>query len=125
MIFRVARHTNDLKPLISFYTNILGLEILGEFRNHDNYDGVFLGKQNLNWHLEFTKSLIPVDHKFDMDDILVFYPEQIIEYDNIIDRINNNGLKIVNHVTPYWRNNGVMIKDPDGYCIIISNQKLK
>lgn len=125
MIFRAARHTNDLKTLIDFYTRILGLEILGEFSDHDNYDGVFLGKQNLDWHLEFTKSLTPVNHKFDMDDILVFYPEQISEYDKILERVNYYGVKRVIPENPYWRNNGVMIKDPDGYCIVISKQKLK
>lgn len=125
MIFRAARHTNDLKPLIDFYTVILGLEILGSFKNHNNYDGVFLGKKNQNWHLEFTTSLTKVNHKFDMDDIFVFYPEQINEYDKILERITNNDIERVIPENPYWINNGVMIKDPDGYCIAISKQKLK
>lgn len=125
MIFRAARHTNDLKPLIEFYTRILGLEVLGSFKNHDNYDGVFLGKQDQNWHLEFTTSLSKVNHKFDVDDILVFYPEQIIEYDKVLERIALNGIEKVIPENPYWRNNGIMIKDPDGYCIVIGKQKIK
>jgi len=125
MIFRVARHTNDLKPLIEFYTSILGLEILGSFKNHDNYDGVFLGKQDQNWHLEFTTSLSKVNHKFDVDDILVFYPEQISEYDKVLERIAFYGIERVIPENPYWRNNGIMIKDPDGYCIVIGKQKIK
>jgi len=125
MIFRAARHTNDLKPLIEFYTSILGLEVLGSFKNHDNYDGVFLGKQDQNWHLEFTTSLSKVNHKFDVDDILVFYPEQIIEYDKVLERIALNGIEKVIPENPYWRNNGIMIKDPDGYSIVIGKQKIK
>ena len=123
MIFRAARHTNDLKPLIEFYTNIVGLDVLGSFEDHDNYDGVFLGKHGQNWHLEFTKSLTKANHKFDADDILVFYPEQAAEYDKILERINYYEIKIITPENPYWRNNGIMIKDPDGYCIVISNQK--
>ena len=45
MKLRVARHTDDLEPIIKFYTDILGLEIIGEFKDHSNYDGVFLGKE--------------------------------------------------------------------------------
>nr|WP_321357509.1 VOC family protein [uncultured Draconibacterium sp.] len=123
MIFRAARHTNDLKPLIEFYTNIVGLDVLGSFKDHDNYDGVFLGKHGQNWHLEFTKSLTKANHKFDADDILVFYTEQATEYDKILEKINFYGIEIIMPENPYWRNNGVMIKDPDGYSIVISNQK--
>ena len=125
MIFRAARHTNDLKLMIDFYTNILGLEILGSFKNHNNYDGVFLGKKDQSWHLEFTTSLTKVDHKFDTDDILVFYPEQIYEYDKIIERITYFDIVRIIPENPYWITNSVMIKDPDGYCIAISKQKLK
>ncbi len=62
MNFRYARHTNNLKPLIEFYTKVIGLEIIGNFENHDKYNGVFLGKQDLDWHLEFTESDEKVNH---------------------------------------------------------------
>lgn len=51
MNFRVARHTDNLEPIIKFYRDLLGLEVIGEFTNHDKYDGVFIGKEGLNWHL--------------------------------------------------------------------------
>ena len=44
MKLRVARHTNDLDKIEAFYINILGFERLGGFQNHNNYDGVFIGK---------------------------------------------------------------------------------
>lgn len=125
MIFRTARHTNDPEPLIDFYTHILGPEVLGTFENHDNYDGVFLGKRNQDWHLEFTKSLIQANHKFDSDDILVFYPEEIDEYNKILEQIDDSGIERIMPENPYWKDNGVMIKDPDGYCVVISNLKLR
>lgn len=73
MIFRVARHTSNIKKLSHFYSSILGFEVLGSLKNHDNYDGVFLGKRNENWHIEFTQSNEASKAVFDEDDILVFY----------------------------------------------------
>lgn len=41
MHLRYARHTNQLAPLIDFYCGLLDLN-LGEFHDHDGYDGVFI-----------------------------------------------------------------------------------
>ncbi|WP_394338496.1 hypothetical protein [Epilithonimonas hispanica] len=49
--------------------------MLGEFKEHNGYDGVFLVKENENWHLEFTQDNNIPESKSDNDDILVFYPE--------------------------------------------------
>ncbi len=125
MQFRFARHTNRLDKLIHFYVNIIGLDFLGEFKNHSGYDGVFIGKHNLDWHLEFTQTIEPVDHSFDEDDILVFYPETQTEYDNLLSRINTNNVMKLIAKNPYWKENGVTIKDPDEHCVIISPLKIK
>ena len=74
MKLRVARHTNDLENIKSFYVNILGLEILGGFENHNNYEGIFIGKPSENWHLEFTKSKEKININCNEEDYLVFYP---------------------------------------------------
>lgn len=125
MKFRFARHTNDLNKIKLFYTEILQLEILGGFENHNDYDGIFLGKQNLEWHLEFTQSNEIVDFNFNEDDILVFYSETITEYDLLIENITKNNISFIESKNPYWNENGKMILDPDGYHIIISNVKAK
>ena len=44
MFLRVARHTNNIEKIEDFYINILDFECLGRFQNHNNYDGVFIGK---------------------------------------------------------------------------------
>lgn len=124
MIARFARHTNNLKPLIDFYVDILGLEVLGNFENHDNYNGVFLGKPDLAWHLEFTESLVEAQHHFDEDDILVFYPTNQKEYETIIEKINSKKIKKINPTNPYWQKNGIMIQDPDGYRVVVCNMKV-
>lgn len=122
MKFRIARHTSRLEQLKDFYVNIIGLSLLGEFKNHSGYDGVFIGNANLDWHLEFTQTGESADHKFDEDDILVFYPENQLEYTDLLERINT--LKVVAK-NPYWQENGITIKDPDGHTVVISNLKIK
>lgn len=41
MTFRFARHTNDLEQLKSFYTSVLGLELIGGFENHNGIQWFF------------------------------------------------------------------------------------
>lgn len=121
MNFRIARHTFDFEPIIKFYIDILGLELLGKFENHNNYDGIFIGKSNANWHLEFTKSNQKADHKFDPDDLLVFYPQTLDEYNKIIDCFKENNVHSIKPKNPYWLENGVTYLDPDNHRIVISN----
>ena len=129
MKLRVARHTNDLDKIKTFYTTVLGFEVLGSFTNHDSYDGLFLGKPNLDWQLEFTKSEELVEFNYNEDDILVFYPNTINEYNQLIENIVSNSVECVTSKNPYWNipevSGGKMFLDPDGYHIVISNIKIK
>ena len=120
MKFRIARHTKDLKPLIEFYSNILGLEILGQFNDHDNYNGVFIGEKSSDWHLEFTTSDDTLIHNPGEDDLLVFYPTSVDEYNAIKQRFAANNVKEEVAKNPYWRKNGIVFNDPDGFKIVIA-----
>jgi hypothetical protein len=125
MTFRFARHTNNLEQLKSFYIDILGLELLGGFENHDGYDGVFIGKPNENWHLEFTKSDEIVTFNFGEENILVFYPNTKLEFELIHDNLIANKIEFIQAKNNYWNDNGKMILDPDGYRIVISHLKIE
>jgi len=124
MEFRNARHTDDLKDIIEFYTKIIGLNVLFSFENHNDYSGVFLGKPNHDWHLEFTASKNKAKHKFDVEDMLVFYPTERNEYDEIIERIETNRIELIKADNPYWDENGIMLKDPDGFRVVISHIRI-
>lgn len=123
MVLRVARHTNNLEIIENFYVNILGFEKLGGFQNHNNYDGSFIGKSDLDWHFEFTQSDVKANHTFDDDDIIVLYPDTIKKYNNLLDNILAHNISIITATNPYWNENGKMFLDPDGYRIIISPLK--
>ncbi|EJL62262.1 VOC family protein [Flavobacterium sp. CF136] len=123
MFLRVARHTNNLEKIEDFYVNILGFERLGGFQNHNNYDGVFIGKTGLDWHFEFTQSETKADHKFDEDDIIVLYPDTIRKYNMLLESLLENDIPGITAINPYWNENGQMFQDPDGYRIVISPLK--
>ncbi|MES2587848.1 MAG: VOC family protein [Bacteroidota bacterium] len=121
MKLRFARHTNDLKRIIEFYTKTLNFEILGEFKNHSNYDGVFLGKQDLDWHLEFTTSTKNIIHSFVEDDLIALYSDSKAEYDAILKSLTLNNISFIKAENPYWNLNGKMFLDPDGFRIVLVN----
>ena len=125
MEFRYARHTDSISKLIPFYVDILGLEILGEFKNHNQYNGIFFGKSHFHWHLEFTESDSLANHSFDEDDLLVFYPNSQSEYDRIMTQIEIHQIRKYRPKNPYWIENGTLIKDPDGFGIIISPLRIQ
>lgn len=120
MTFRYARHTTNLLKVEKFYTEIVGLEKLGSFENHDNYNGLFLGHENADWHLEFTTSPDLPKSNFDEDDILVFYVNSKIEFKVIKEKLDLNRIKLEIPQNPYWKQNGIMISDPDNFKIIFS-----
>ncbi|MGV0751496.1 VOC family protein [Empedobacter brevis] len=125
MQFRSARHTNRIKEIETFYTKILNLDILGDFKNHNGYDGLFIGKANTDWHLEFTTSSDDVNHQFDEDDCLVFYPETQDEYEAVIKNLEFYRIEPIQAKNPYWNINGISFLDPDGFVVIVSSLKIK
>jgi len=124
MIFRYARHSTDLNRLEKFYTQVVGLENLGGFQKHDDYDGLFLGLPNMNWHIEFTTSCEAPISQFDEDDALVFYVNSEIEFTAIKAKLKVKKVLLETPKNPYWQHHGVMISDPDGCKIIFTIRHL-
>lgn len=71
---RIARPTVNMKEVVSFYEEGLGLKRIGSFDQHEGYDGVMLGLPHQHVHLEITKheeeESLPVPHP---EQLLVFY----------------------------------------------------
>ncbi|RAJ87423.1 hypothetical protein CLV59_101173 [Chitinophaga dinghuensis] len=120
MHIRIARHTTSLQPVIDFYTQLLGCEILGDFKNHDNYDGVFIGIPGENWHLEFTISDEKPVHTPDEDDLLVFYGDNYHAYTELVKKARSLNIPEVEAKNPYWTKNGTTLLDPDGFRIVLT-----
>lgn len=122
MKFRYARHANKIKAQTDFYSNVIGLEVLGGFENHSNYNGVFMGKPNQDWHIEFTESDEKATHDSDEDDLLVFY---LTEEDLVQVKANivKYAIPIMQSKNPYWQENGIEVKDPDGFGVMLTLAK--
>ena len=125
MVFRYARHTEDLLRMELFYTRVVGLDKLGEFENHQGYNGIILGLAGIDWQLEFTTSSQKPQRKFDDDDTLVFYLRTEDEFIGARKRIADSGVSTEIPRNPYWSANGIMISDPDGHHVIFTQLRSK
>ena len=104
MKFRIARPTNKFEEVIAFYEKGLGLKRIGEFYDHEGYDGVMFGLPDEEYHLEFTRyidgSPCPAPTK---DNLLVFYMSEDSEMKKVSKRLHTLGYDEVEPENPYWK----------------------
>lgn len=119
---RVARPTNDLAAVLRFYRDGLGFDVLDEFRDHDGFDGVMVGRRGAAYHLEFTRKSeqSPGGPPSD-DDLLVFYLPDEIAWSAAVSRMEKAGYAAVKSSNPYWDEKGRTFEDPDGYRVVLQN----
>ena len=117
---RIARPTLQLDTLVEFYQNALGLHVIGEFKNHQGYDGVMLGLPTTTYHLEFTqhedKAPLPPPTK---EHLLVLYFDNTAAYQAAVARFEDLGIQAVAPENPYWEGKSKTYEDPDGYRIVL------
>ncbi len=119
---RVARPTDDLDALVRFYRDGLGFTVLGEFRDHDGFDGVMLGHPGAGYHLEFTRKEGHRAGKAPTEDhLLVFYLPDPAAWRRAVDRLARCGYEPVPAFNPYWDRQGRTFADPDGYRVVLQN----
>jgi len=120
--FRIARPTNQLDAIIRFYTEGVGLEIIGEFKDHQGYDGVMFGLPGKEHHLEFTSyadtTEIPAPTK---EHLLVFYFNDFTHYTEANERLKQMGCFPVEPENPYWNGKSETYEDPDKWRIVFFN----
>ena len=106
------------------YIKGLGFKILSEFRDHAGYDGIILGNQNSPYHLEFTcRKKEKITASPPTDNLLVFYLHDKHDYNAICSRLESSGFKKVKSSNPYWEKSGSTFEDPEGYRLVINNEK--
>ena len=121
-ILRVARPTDNLDEISKMYQFGLGLNVLGQFEDHDGFDGVILGHSKYPYHLEFTHHRgTKVGNAPTSDHLLVFYIENVTEWKNACLRMANAGFNVVPSFNPYWDNAGKTFEDIDGYRVVLQN----
>ena len=116
MQLRVARHTDRLAQLVTFYRDGIGLVEAGSFRDHDGYDGVFLELPGTGAHLELTSGGphgAPAPHP---ESLLVLYLENDEAVQSVAARLDVDPVMPAN---PYWAAHGVTFEDPDGFQVVL------
>ena len=118
--FRIARPTDNLDALRSFYVDGLGLLDKGTFRDHDGYDGQLFGTEDSSYEIEFTRhrdgSPCPCPSP---DNLMVFYVENGEEMRAIAQRMQSLGVSPSEPANPYWIGRGLTFEDPDGWRVVV------
>lgn len=119
---RVARPSRDLAAATRFYTNGLGLRLLGTFEDHAGFDGIMLGHPGWPYHLELThrrdEPAVPASTD---EDLLVFYLPDRSAWEEAVHRLRDVGAREVPASNPYWNVRGITFEDPDGYRLVLQN----
>ena len=119
---RVARPTDHFDDVLRFYTEGLGLTVLGSFEDHDGFDGVILGLARAPYHLEFTRKRGHIAGRAPTEDnLLVFYLPEKHLWQAAVDRMSAAGYESVHSYNPYWDRVGRTYEDPDGYRVVLQN----
>jgi catechol 2,3-dioxygenase-like lactoylglutathione lyase family enzyme len=120
MQIRVARPTDKLTEVVTFYRDGMGLPMIAHFENHAGYSGVILGTPTGHFHLEFTHaetgSPCPAPSK---DNLLVFYIPEDKVYAEAVKRMKDHGYQPVEPENPYWKDKSYTFEDPDGWRMVI------
>jgi catechol 2,3-dioxygenase-like lactoylglutathione lyase family enzyme len=122
IVVRLARPTDRLEPVVRFYTEGLGLAILGSFVDHDGFDGVMVGIPGARFHLEVTRRRGSVVGRVaSQEHLLVFYLPDRKAWRQSVDRMHAAGYRSVTSSNPYWDRRGLTFEDPDGYRVVLEN----
>ena len=119
---RVVRPSDDLEPVVLFYRDGLGFELLYEFKDHEGFDGAILGHAGAAYHLAFVhKTGHQVGRAPTEDNLLVFYLPDASEWERAVRRLEALGHRPVKAFNPYWDRNGKTFEDPDGYRVVLQH----
>ena len=117
---RVARATVHLDEILRFYRDGLGFELVGEFHDHEGFDGVMLGHVGAAYHLEFTRERSALTAPAPgPENLLVFYLDDSKTFQAAIARLEGLGHAPVPSYNPFWDRNGRTYADPDGYRVVL------
>lgn len=122
-VLRIARPTDQLEAIASLYCQGLGFRRLGEFYDHQGFDGIMVGHPHHPYHLEFTHHHgVRVGRAPTQDNLLVFYLPDETRWRERCQQMLAAGFRQVAAYNPYWQVNGVTFEDFDGYRVVLQQR---
>jgi catechol 2,3-dioxygenase-like lactoylglutathione lyase family enzyme len=119
--FRCARPSDRLGALRHFFVDALGCTLLGEFADHEGFDGLIVGDPSRAWQIEFVHQrghlAVPVPSD---EHLLVFYLPDRAARDARAAVLEAAGCTRRQPHNPYWSRHGVTFADPDGYHVVLA-----
>jgi hypothetical protein len=122
-VLRIARPTDNIRPIAQMYQQGLGFELLGQFEDHQGFDGVIIGHPTHHYHLEFTHHRgTRVGRAPTEDNLLVFYIPNAEEWQWQCGQMEQAGFVKVASYNPYWDQTGSTFEDADGYRVVLAKR---
>ncbi len=119
---RIARPTDQLEMVGEQYIQGLGFKVLGEFKNHNGFNGIIIGHDVHPYHLEFTHHIgSKVGVAPTQDNLLVFYIPDKGEWLRACKSMLVAEFELVESYNPYWSELGNTYQDVDGYRVVLQN----
>lgn len=114
---RFTRAADALDECLLFYRDLLGLDVLFEFRDHDGYDGVVLGLPDRSVQLELIRHADATPPTRSEEDALVLYLDDA----GAALRARLDGtVEVGVPSNPYWARLGAYeLTDPDGWHVLV------
>ena len=117
---RIARPVRNIALSTAMYTQGLALRKVGDFVDHDGFDGVMLEAPGKGFHFEFTHCRNnPITPHTTPEDLLVFYVPSQDDWKARCQAMLDAGFLEVEPYNPYWKQNGRTFQDADGYRVVI------
>lgn len=118
---RFARQTDQLDAIRRFYSDGLGLPVIGEFKGHAGYDGLFVGLPGTAYHLEWVQHADGSPGTApNQESLIVLYIPDATVVTTMADRLEAMGYQRVPSANPYWDDHGaITILDPDGWGVVL------
>lgn len=125
-VLRIARPTDNIRQIAQMYQQGLGFELLGQFEDHQGFDGVIIGHPTHHYHLEFTHHRGTwVGRAPTQDNLLVFYIPNAEEWQRQCEQMEQAGFVKVASYNPYWDQTGSTFEDADGYRVVLAKRDWK
>lgn len=122
-VLRIARPTDNIRIIAQMYQQGLGFELLGQFEDHQGFDGVIIGHPKHYYHLEFTHHRgARVGRAPTQDNLLVFYIPLGKEWQQQCEQMVKAGFAKVASYNPYWDETGSTFEDADGYRVVLARR---